>query len=191
MGRILSQRTFNVSPSIKIDAVSEKTAMAFRHLATVYKNGSQVGFGRIPYQNRTWESFEFQSVMEKAVRGSSLSSDEKANTLKWLQGDRTDWSDFKMTGMIAGLGDIMATTPKEKVAWKTRMLKAGLGHKGLDIPENFGGGDVNVQNKILDQVIGQISGVGMKSKVQKKLSGKKGGVGSADWVNKETAGVFK
>lgn len=178
MGRILSQRTFNVSSSIRIEAVSEKTSTAFRHLATVYKNGYQVGSGRIPYQNRTWERFEFQSVLNKAVKSSSLAPDEKANTLKWLEGDRTDWSDFKMTGMVAGLGDVFANTTKEKVAWKSRMLKAGLGNKGLDIPEDFGNISVAEQNKRLDKAIGFISGVGMKDKVKSKLKN--------NWIEKET-----
>ena len=72
MGRILNQGTFQISQSIKIECVSEKTSMAFRHLATIYKNGIQVGYGRIPYQNRTWERYEFQSVMERAVDNSSI-----------------------------------------------------------------------------------------------------------------------
>jgi len=164
MGRILNQRTFQVSPSIRIDCVSEKTSYAFRHLATIYKNNQQVGFGRIPYQNRTWERFEFESVMRKAVDNSSLTPQEKAEVKKWLEGDRTDWSGFKTIGMVAKMGDILATTPKEKNVWKTRMLKAGLGNQGLEIPEDWESLPEKTKTARLDKVIGLLGDVGNKGK---------------------------
>jgi len=171
MGRILNQRTFQVSPSIRIDCVSEKTSYAFRHLATIYKNNQQVGFGRIPYQNRTWERFEFESVMRKAVDNSSLTPQEKAEVKKWLEGDRTDWSGFKATSMVASLGDVFGQTPKEKNAWKTRMLKAGLGSQGLDIPEDWEALPEKTKTARLDKVIGLLGDVGNKNG-KKKSTGK-------------------
>jgi hypothetical protein len=127
--------------------------MAFRHLATLYKDNRQVGFGRIPYQNRTWESYEFQSVMQKAVDNADLTEQEKAMVRKWLAGDRTDWSGFKATGMAMAMGDLLGgDTLKEKNAWKTRMLKAGMGHKGLDIPDNWENVDEKTKKVLLDKV---------------------------------------
>ena len=169
MGRILSQRTFQPTQAIKIDCVSEKTSMAFRHLATVYKNGSQVGFGRIPYQNRTWEKYEFESVMIKAVNSSSLTPEEKAVVKKWLDGDRTDWSGMNMTGMVASLGDVFGTTPKEKNDWKTRMLKAGLGNQGLEIPEGFDTLPEKERSRRLNLVIGLTKNMGKKDGLKSKL----------------------
>jgi len=191
MGRILNQKTFQPTQTIRIDCVSEKTSMAFRHLATVYRNGVEVGYAKIPYQNRTWESYEFQSVMKRAVGGSSLNPQEKAEVNKWLDGDRTDWSGFQMTGMIAGLGDIFTKTPAESNAWKTRMLKAGLGNQGLDIPSDFGTLPEKTKTARLNAVINLISEKGKtKSRVRTKINKKSHPIGSANWMKKET-GVFK
>jgi len=165
MGRILSQRTFQPTQAIKIECVSEKTSMAFRHLATVYRNGVAVGYGRIPYQNRTWERFEFQSVIAQAVNKSSLTPQEKAEVKKWLEGDRTDWSGMRMTGMVAKLGDVFTKTPAEANVWKTRMLKAG----GLDIPEDFGTLPEATRTARLNAVTEMMLGVGKKKKLKKQI----------------------
>ena len=178
MGRILSQRTFQPTQAIKIDCVSEKTSMAFRHLATVYRNGVQVGYGRIPYQNRTWERFEFQSVMQKAIESSSLTPQEKAEVNKWLEGDRTDWSGMRMTGMIAKMGDVFTKTPQESNAWKTRMLKAG----GLDIPDDWGTLPEATKTARLNKVTEMMLNVGKKKKLKSQIKSN----GTLD-VAKETA----
>lgn len=184
MGRILSQRTFQPTQAIKIECVSENTSYGFRHLATVYKNGLKVGFGKATYYNRSWEKFEFQSAMIQAVKGADLTSQEKADVLKWLEGDRTDWSGFHMVGAMAKLGDVMATTPKEKNVWKERMLRAGLENKGLDIPSDFGGLPEEVKSARLNAVTDMLLSAGKKEK-KKKLKQQIKGNGELN-VAKET-----
>lgn len=45
---------------------------------------------------------------------------------------------LKTTAMVAMMGDIIGgKTLKEKNTWKTRMLKAGLSNRGLDMPEDW------------------------------------------------------
>lgn len=176
MGRTLSERSFQPTQSISIHCRSEKTSMAFRHLATVFKNGSIVGEGRIPYQNRTWEKYEFESVMRQAVDKSSLTPEEKTTVKKWLEGDRTDWSGFHMTGMVAKLGDVMTKTPQEANAWKTRMLKAG----GLDIPDDWSTLPEGTKKQRLDKVTELMLGAGKKKKLKSQI---KSGLD----VSKETA----
>ena len=39
--------------------------------------------------------------------------------------------------MVAMLGDLMTDTKKESNDWKLRMIKAGLGSKGLSVPEDW------------------------------------------------------
>lgn len=44
---------------------------------------------------------------------------------------------MKSVGMVAMLGDLMTDTKKESNDWKLRMIKAGLGSKGLSVPEDW------------------------------------------------------
>lgn len=44
---------------------------------------------------------------------------------------------FKTVVMIEKMGDILGTNQKEKNDWKARMLKAGLGNKGLIMPDDW------------------------------------------------------
>lgn len=131
-------REFNITPKIKIIANYVKARDGFNHTATLFVNGSERETVKVHYINRTWELYEFQSVMQKLIdKTTALSEAEKKMCRAWLEQSHTDWSDFKMTSQIAMLGDVFGQTPKEKSDWKVRMLKAGLGSKGLDIPEDF------------------------------------------------------
>jgi hypothetical protein len=60
-------RTFTMG---KITAVCryEKTRSGFRHLATLLVNGCQLQTVKCTYINRTWEKFEYQSVLEVLLR---------------------------------------------------------------------------------------------------------------------------
>jgi hypothetical protein len=113
--------------------------------------------------------------MKKAVQNSDLTPQEKSSVLAWLDGDRTDWSGMRMVGAIASMGDLFATTPKEKNEWKVRMLKAGLKNQGLDIPEGFEKLPQRVQTKRLNLVTDTLLNVGKENKKKKK-----------HWVHKET-----
>lgn len=44
---------------------------------------------------------------------------------------------LKMTGMVAAMGEIFGSTQEEKNDWKARMIKAGLGGYGFEMPEDW------------------------------------------------------
>ena len=44
---------------------------------------------------------------------------------------------LRSIAMVAAFGEIFGTTKKEKNDWKARMLKAGLGGRGLSMPEDW------------------------------------------------------
>ena len=46
----------------------ENTRYGFRHLATLHKTGFEIARAKICYYNRTWERFEFESVLIKIIR---------------------------------------------------------------------------------------------------------------------------
>lgn len=174
MGRILSQRTFQPTQAIKIECVSENTSYGFRHLATVYKNGVRVGFGKATYYNRSWEKFEFQSAMIQAVKGADLTPQEKADVLKWLEGDRTDWSGFHSAGALMKLGEIMGSTPKEKNILKEKALRSSFENRGLDMPSDWATLDEETKSARLGAVSDLLIGAGrkeQKKKLKKQIKG--------------------
>lgn len=130
-------KIFKITKDIEVVCESEKTKYGFRHLATVLRNGNEIGKGKCCYYNRTWEKYEFQSVLFNAIKKADLTEEEKKTCKEFIEGDHTDWSDFKMVSQIAKLGEIFCENQKDKNDWKTRMLKAGFENKGLDIPADW------------------------------------------------------
>ena len=49
----------------KVICESQSTRYGFRHIARLFKNNIEIDFEKICYYNRTWESFEFESVINK------------------------------------------------------------------------------------------------------------------------------
>jgi len=132
-------RIFKIAPKIEVVCRSEKTRYGFRHLATLMIDGIERENDKCCYYNRTWERFEFQSVLigviNKAQKNKIISNSEREICMKFAENDHTDWSMFKTTSMVAQLGEIFCDNKKDKNDWKKRMLKAGI--QGLDIPEDW------------------------------------------------------
>jgi len=157
------ERAFKISDRITIIARYWDARDGFNHFATLYVDGVEKETTKIHYINRTWELYEFQSVMKQLVdKTTALSDTEKEYARKWLEGDRTDWSYFKAVGMIAQLGEAFGKTEKEKNEWKARMLKAGLKSKGLEMPSDWGTLSEKEKKRRLDMVIQTLQEKGKK-----------------------------
>jgi hypothetical protein len=118
-------------------------------------NGILKESAKVTYQNRTWESYNFQTVLQKLIRESGvLSSDEKKTALAYAEKDHSDNKTFNTIAMAAKMGDIFGQTLKEKNDWKARMLKAGLGSSGLEMPEDWDTLDEETKKARLDAAIG-------------------------------------
>ena len=158
-------KSFKINEKIEIVCEWKKTRTAFKHEATLLINGRESDRTKICYLNRTWESYEFQSVMNRLIeRTQELNKEEKEFCNNWLKEDRTDWSELKTIGMVAKLGEVFGTTQKEKNDWKTRMIKAGLGNKGITIPEDWDTLKENEKERRLNLVINEISNCGKNEK---------------------------
>ncbi len=59
--------------------------------------------------------------------------------------------------IIASLGDLFCENQKDKNDWKERMLKAGLGNKGLSMPNDWDELDEDTKEVRLNAVI-QLAG---------------------------------
>lgn len=123
----------------RIDVVcnSESTRYGFRHLATLFVDGKEYSKAKCTYQNRTYESFEFQSVLHKVISDSSLPVADKLFCESFIENYKDSDNSIGLTMNIAKLGDVFCNTQKEKNDWKLRMLKAGLESKGLMIPTDW------------------------------------------------------
>lgn len=154
--------TFQINKQIKIVCDASKTRNGFKHTATLYLKGVQRESVKINYLNRTWERYEFDSVIEKLADDSKSLTDAQKNIVKeWVKNrngsDDAGMQRLKTTGMIAMLGDVFGQTQKEKNDWKARMLKAGLGNYGLEMPEDWNTLSEDEKERRLNLVISQLN----------------------------------
>jgi len=77
-------RIFNLNKVYNIVCNSESTRYGFRHLATLHKSGYEVGKAKACYYNRTWEVFEFESVILELIND-NFTGAEKQKFLKTIK----------------------------------------------------------------------------------------------------------
>lgn len=149
-------KVFNINDKISIVCEWKKTRTAFKHEATLMFNGIEQEKTKICYLNRTWESYEYQSVMFQLIRKSNvLTAEEKQLCNEYIKNYRDGSADslFKMVGLVAKMGDVLCQNQKEKNDWKLRMIKAGLENKGLIMPEDWDTLDEETKQQRLDNII--------------------------------------
>ena len=147
-------KVFQINKNISVVCNSENTRYGFRHLATLMIDGKEADKAKCCYYNRTWEKYEFESVLkELAEKTQVLSENEKKEFNQFISRDQTDNSDLKMIGGIAKLGNVFAKDTKEKNDWKLRMIKAGLEKKGLSVPDDWDKLSENEKEKRLNEII--------------------------------------
>ena len=60
-------RIFTLNNDYSVVCNSEGTKYGFRHLARLHKNGFSIAKSKICYYNRTWERFQFESVVIRCI----------------------------------------------------------------------------------------------------------------------------
>jgi hypothetical protein len=152
---------FQINKKIAISCRSERTRYGFRHLATLLYKGQEVDTDKRCYYNRTWERYEFESVMYGLVEKTNYLTDrEKRICKKFIKGDegvKRDMQGLGAIGAIAMMGDILCNNQKDKNDWKARMLKAGLEGKGLDMPTDWETLSEEEKTKRLDGAIATLT----------------------------------
>ena len=68
---------FKLSPKYSVVCRAESTRSGFRHLATLLAYGQDLEEAKRCYQNRTWESYGYQSVLNKLVNNSTCLTDKE------------------------------------------------------------------------------------------------------------------
>lgn len=135
---------FKVNKKIEIICETKDTRTAFKHVATLLLNGYEQETIKICYLNRTWESYTYESVLQKLAKKTKYLNKKEKRLLKkkienqFHEEDRKERQlENKTIAMIAMMGNIFGKDQKEKNDWKTRMLKAGLQNRGLTMPEDW------------------------------------------------------
>jgi len=133
-------KSFKIDKNAEVICDYHNTRNGFKHTATLLVNGQERESAKVCYLNRTWESFEFETVMRKLFEKTNyLTKTRTKNFFIKASGRELDRvkSEFKTIGAIAKLGDLFCEKQEDKNDWKKRMLKAGLENKGLIMPDDW------------------------------------------------------
>ena len=131
--------TYTINKNLSIEAWYFETRHNWGHKARAVYNGREVAEVKIVYQNRTWESYKYQSVMQKLIDAMDECktiplADRIEAYRKIKSGDGREMRGIKMIGAIASLGNLIAKTPGEATEFKKRIL---LSTPGIIMPDNF------------------------------------------------------
>jgi len=70
-------RIFNLNSEYNVVCNWQNTRYGFRHLAVLHKNGFEIAREKCCYYNRTWERFEFETVINKVIRDNFTGQEQK------------------------------------------------------------------------------------------------------------------
>ena len=135
MRKINWDKEFKIDENVTVECGSQRTSYGFRHLAVLRENGSRKAEAKACYYNRTWEAFEYQSVIHKIIR-------------KCYQGERAkiymEKADVLGRGMVddffgsikamAAMGEVLGASQEQKTSIKKAVLSS---IPGIDFPEGF------------------------------------------------------
>jgi len=69
-------REFKLNDVYTVVCESRNTRTGFRHVAVLLRNGDEMYRTKVTYQNRTWESYQFESVLEKLITNSFTDAEQ-------------------------------------------------------------------------------------------------------------------
>ena len=128
-------KTFKLNKQFTVICERVKTRMAFKHTAVVLDNGSEIHRTKVCYLNRTWESYEFQSVLHQAINGTFPVKQAKRFIATVDKRERGQVApQLKMVAAMCALGDLLCSKPEEQNAFKKRILGT---LPGMDFPDDF------------------------------------------------------
>lgn len=143
-------QTFKINSHLSAECETYQTRYSWGHKAWLYRDGQEISYTKITYYNRTWESYEFESILRKLAGSVSTYATPRGITPReyglFCKKIETNWKEedkarvdkeFGTIASIAKLGELFAPDQKSQNDWKKRMLTAGLENKGLIIPEDW------------------------------------------------------
>jgi len=126
---------FTLSPEYEITCEWKKTRNGFCHKAKLHKNSLIVAHAREGYLNRTWESYDYQTVIHKLIQAYFGKEDATAYCqLVDAQGKGKINKELVFLAGLCKLGELLTDNKEGQNNWKKRMLNTQL---GIDFPDDF------------------------------------------------------
>ena len=162
-------KTFKINKEYQIVCEWQKTKNGFKHTAELKKRNlwlnhnyrkelpfSTISETKVCYLNRTWESYEFETVIKKLLSMSNICKQTQTKFLNRISGKakKEISQQFKSIAMVAQIGNLLCNEQKEKNDQKKRMLLAGF---PLDIPEDWDLLNENEKENRLNNVINELA----------------------------------
>jgi prenyltransferase beta subunit len=122
---------FQINDTLSVTCERKNTRSGFKHTAKLYSNGHFIKEVKVCYQNRTWERFRFDSVLQ--ILGEKAKRPEIGEFVKNRTSD-SDTDFLKNVSTIASLGSLLFTDEKDQNKFKANILKAGI---NADFPDDF------------------------------------------------------
>jgi hypothetical protein len=155
-------KTYNFGEGYQVNCRSEKTRYGFRHLCELTQNYNVLAKTKACYYNRTWEAYEFQSVIHQAIQAvfdnRTRTQQKKGQEINPLVKQYCDEIDARARGeeakrfdpvkMAVAFGALLTDNPEERANWDKRMLST---IPGIDFPDDFDSLPVEEQQKRLDK----------------------------------------
>jgi hypothetical protein len=141
MYKFTNQKTFKVNDNIEIECKRQNTNYGFRHVATLFKNDHELKTVKCRYYNRTWESFEYESVIHKLAEASKALTQTEKQQIKTFDNTKEELRPFKLLSSLMSMNDLMHDTGtdedlKIKNESNLKMIKASMG-EALILPDNW------------------------------------------------------
>lgn len=155
-------RIFKINRKLSVVANTTSSRSGFNHVVTLMDNGREVSSVKVHYINRTWERYDYETALQRLLEKSDFLSDADKHAFRKMieNGGEAQMEEFnqrnKTIGTIAMMGEIFGNTPKEKNDWKARMIKAGLGNSGIDMPSDWDTLSEPEKKRRLDNVIKEL-----------------------------------
>ena len=122
-------RKFDINNEYEAICEWKKTRNGFKHEATLLRNGEEVARAKECYLNRTWESYEYETVLRKLLKNTSILSEKETTDFlengRRKEHERVDKT-FSTISMVAKIGEVLCDSKKDANDWKKRMISAGL-----------------------------------------------------------------
>jgi hypothetical protein len=157
-------KSYEFGNGYKVICRSENTRYGFRHLCELTKDCNIIAKTKACYYNRTWECYEFQSVIHSAINAAfdnrTRTQQKKGQEINPLVKQYCDEIDARARGieakrfnpvkMVCAFGALLTSTPEEQANWDKRMLSTV---PGVEFPDDFDSLPVEEKQKRLNAAL--------------------------------------
>lgn len=145
--------TYTINDNLRIEAWYYETQRNWGHKARAIYNGREVAEVKIVYQNRTWESYKYQTVMEKLISAmdecKTIPLIDRIQASRMIKvGDGREMAGLRKMGALAIMGGIIGGNDT-----KAKIIAS---IPGIIMPDDFKDLPEATKSERLDGVINMI-----------------------------------